>query len=167
MQCSMLHRPSTCLPRSNEISTCPLCLYCSVHTLGICVTRHSMCLQPLHRLPTCHDNVRSCAHRNESGKDTHSEFKSPSCLPKFLENARLCADRNEPGKKKHPEFSSLPVCRECFDLLGAAAWHLQGDWKDEGGHDKYCRFCAGSAPGGTSTLLHCSQDGCKKGFCTG
>ena len=90
------------------------------------------------------------------------------CLPKCqISNAWLCADRNEAGKKKHPEFSSLPVCRECFDLLGAAAWHLQGDWKDEAGHDKYCRFCAGSAPGGTSTLLHCAQDGCKKGFCTG
>ena len=75
--------------------------------------------------------------------------------------------RNEPGKKKHPEFSSLPVCRECFDLLGAAAWHLEGDWKDEGGHDKYCRCCAGSAPGGTSTLMHCAKEGCKKGFCTG
>ena len=79
----------------------------------------------------------------------------------------LPTDRNEPGRKKHPEFSSLPVCRECFDLLGAAAWHLEGDWKDEGGNDKYCRFCAGSAPGGTSTLVHCAQDECKKGFCTG
>ena len=75
--------------------------------------------------------------------------------------------RNEQGKRKHPEFSGLPVCRECFDLLGAAAWHLEGDWKDEGGSDKYCRFCASSAPGGTSTLMHCGKPGCCKGFCTG
>lgn len=77
----------------------------------------------------------------------------------------LC--RNEQGKRKHPEFAGLPVCRECFDLLGAAAWHLEGDWKDEGGSDKYCRFCASSAPGGTSTLMHCGKPGCNKGFCTG
>ena len=105
--------------------------------------------------------------------DTASPSPHSICLQPIdvllmsAQNTWLCADRNEPGKKKHPEFSSLPVCRECFDLLGAAAWHLQGDWKDEGGHDKYCRFCAGSAPGGTSTLLHCAKDGCKKGFCTG
>ena len=82
---------------------------------------------------------------------------------------RRCWDvcRNEPGKRKHPEFAGLPVCRECFDLLGAAAWHLEGDWKSEGGSDKYCRFCAGSAPGGTSTLMHCGKPGCNKGFCTG
>ncbi len=105
--------------------------------------------------------------------DTASPSPHSICLQPIdvllmsAQNTWLCADRNEPGKKKHPEFSSLPVCQECFDLLGAAAWHLQGDWKDEGGHDKYCRFCAGSAPGGTSTLLHCAKDGCKKGFCTG
>ena len=75
--------------------------------------------------------------------------------------------RSEQGKRKHPEFAGLPVCRECFDLLGAAAWHLEGDWKDERGHDKYCRFCAGSAPGGTSTLMHCGNAACNKGFCTG
>lgn len=79
----------------------------------------------------------------------------------------ICCYRNEPGKRKHPEFGSLPVCRKCFDLLGAAAWHLDEDWKDEAGQDKYCRFCAGSAPGGTSTLEHCSEEDCVKGFCTG
>jgi len=81
MQCSMLHGPSTCLHCSKELSACPLCLYCSLNTPGICMSLHhqgpnSICLQPIHFLPRFHDKALLCAHRNEPGKKKQPEFRS-------------------------------------------------------------------------------------------